>query len=202
MTLTRFAALDCLLAAFAAPAPAQQDLRATLFAEADRALEQARAVSADLLSPAAFGRGTEAYAAAEADLARGRNMERIRSTLTAATRSFTEAREAAEIANVTLAAVIKTRADATNANASTFAAELWAEAGESFDSAARRLESGDIRGARSRADEAEALFRDAELTAIKAQYLSQTRALLAEAEQSRVPRLAPRTYEKARGLLA
>ena len=202
MTLTRFAALVCLLAAFAARAPAQQDLRATLFTEADRALEQARAVSADLLSPAAFGRGTEAYAAAEADLARGRNMERIRSTLTAATRSFTEAREAAEIANVTLAAVIKTRADATNANASTFAAELWAEAGESFDSAARRLESGDIRGARSRADEAEALFRDAELTAIKAQYLSQTRALLAEADQARVSRLAPRTYEKARSLLA
>jgi len=202
MTLTRFAALACLLAAFAAPAPAQQDLRATLFAETDRALEQARAASADLLSPAAFGRGTEAYAAAEADLARGRNMERIRSTLASATRSFTEAREAAEIANVTLAAVIKTRADATNANASTFAAELWAEASESFDSAARRLESGDIRGARSRADEAEALFRDAELTAIKAQYLSQTRALLAEADQARVPRLAPRTYEKARSLLA
>src|SRR5689334_8792776 len=202
MTLIRFAVLTCLLATVAARAPAQGDLRATLFAEADRALEQARAASADLLAPAAFARGTEAYAGAEADLARGRNMERIRSTLSSATRSFTEAREAAEIANVTLAAVIKTRADATNANASTFAADLWAEASESFDSAARRLESGDIRGARSRADEAEALFRDAELTAIKAQYLSQTRALLAEADQARVPRLAPRTYEKARSLLA
>jgi outer membrane protein OmpA-like peptidoglycan-associated protein len=46
------------------------------------------------------------------------------------------------------------------------------------------------------------MFRDAELTAIKAQYLSQTRALLAEAEQARVPRVAPRTYERARSLLA
>jgi outer membrane protein OmpA-like peptidoglycan-associated protein len=202
MASTRFAVLFCLLAALAARAPAQTDLRTTLFAEADRALEQARTAGADLLAPAAFARGTESYAAAEADLARGRNMERIRSTLTSATKSFTEAREAAEIANVTLAAVIKTRADATNANASTFAAELWAEASESFDSAARRLETGDIRGSRSRADEAQALFRDAELTAIKAQYLSQTRALLAEADQARVPRLAPRTYEKARSLLA
>ena len=139
---------------------------------------------------------------AEADLTRGRNVERIRTTLASATRAFTEAGEAAEIANVTLASVIKTRDDATNANASTFASELWTEAGESFDSAARRLETGDIRGARSRADEAEALFRDAELTAIKAQYLSQTRALLAEADQARVPRFAPRTYEKARSLLA
>src|SRR5918993_105523 len=202
MVSTRFAVFASLLFAFAAYAPAQEDLRATLFAAADRAREQARSADAELLAPVAFARGAEAYAGAEADFERGRNMERIRDALTSAARSFTDAAEAAEIANVTLAAVIKTRADATNADADTFAAELWGEASERFDSAARRLETGDIRGARSRADEAEALFRDAELTAIKAQYLSQTRALLAEADQARVPRLAPRTYEKARSLLA
>jgi outer membrane protein OmpA-like peptidoglycan-associated protein len=173
-----------------------------LFAEADRALAAARAADAELLAPATFTRGLEAYASAENDLARGRNIDRIRSSLAAASRTFGEARDAAEIASVTLAAVLKTRADASNANAATFAAELWAEAGSSFANAARRLETGDIRGARSRADEAEALYRDAELTAIKAQYLSQTRALLAEAESARVPRLAPRTFEKARSLLA
>jgi outer membrane protein OmpA-like peptidoglycan-associated protein len=188
--------------ALATTAPAQQDLRGTLFVEVDRALEQARAANAELLAPNTFTRGLEAYAAAEADLARGRNIERVRAALTDATRAFGEARDAAEIADVTLAALIKTRADAVNANAPTFAAELWTEATESFMSAAQRLESGDIRGARGRADEAEALFRDAELTAIKAQYLSQTRALLAEADQARVPRLAPKTYEKARALLA
>jgi outer membrane protein OmpA-like peptidoglycan-associated protein len=178
------------------------NLRATLFADVDRALEAARAANAELLAPTAFTRGLEAYATAEADLARGRNVERVRSTLASATGAFTDSKEAAEIASVTLASVLKTRADATNADAATFAAELWAEAGESFDSAARRLEEGDIRGARSRADEAEVLFRDAELTAIKAQYLSQTRALLAQADQARVPRLAPKTYERARALLA
>jgi outer membrane protein OmpA-like peptidoglycan-associated protein len=188
--------------AFVAQAPAQQDLRATLFVEADRALAEARASNAELLAPATFARGMESYAAAESDLARGRNMERIRSALASSARAFAEAGDAAEIANVTLAGVIKTRADAANANAATFAAELWTEASESFDTAARRLETGDIRGARGRADEAEALYRDAELTAIKAQYLSQTRALLAEADQARVSRLAPRTYEKARALLA
>jgi OOP family OmpA-OmpF porin len=202
MISTRLAVLFCLLAALAGRAPAQDNLRATLFAEADRALEQARAANAELLAPAAFARGTDAYLGAEADLTRGRSVERISSSLASASRAFAEAADAAEIANVTLAAVIKTRADATNANAATFAAELWTEASELFDSAARRLESGDIRGSRSRADEAETLFRDAELTAIKAQYLSQTRALLAEADQARVPRVAPRTYEKARSLLA
>lgn len=196
--------LACLLVAIAAAAqePAPRDLRATLFVAADQALAAARAANAELLAPATFNRGLEAYAAAESDLARGRNIDRIREALSTAEGAFAEAGDAAEIANITLAAVIKTRADAANANAATFAAELWAEASEGFDTAARRLETGDIRGARSRADEAEALYRDAELTAIKAQYLSQTRALLAEADQARVPRLAPRTYEKARALLA
>ena len=117
MTLTRFVVLACLLTMFAAQAPAQQDLRATLFVEADRALARARAANAELLAPAMFASGAEAYAAAESDLERGRNMERIRSELATAARAFTEAGDAAEIANVTLASVIKTRADAANANA-------------------------------------------------------------------------------------
>lgn len=181
---------------------AQAELRATLFASADEALARARAADAELLAPGTFTRALESYASAESDFARGRNMERVRNVLATAARQFGEAADAAEIASVTLASVIKTRADATNANAARFAAELWTEASEQFTAAARRLESGDIRGARGRADEAETLYRDAELTAIKAQYLSQTRALLAEAEQARVPRLAPKTYEKALSLLA
>ena len=178
-----------------------QDLRGTLFEETDQAFEAARNANASLLSPQLFADGLEAYAAAESDLERGRNLDRIRNRLSVSFTAFTNATEASEIAGITLASLLKTRDDAIQAQASNFAAELWADAEEMFDSTARRLESGNIRGARTRADEAEALFRDAELTAIKAQYLSQTRALLAQAEQARVPRYAPVTFEKATLLL-
>jgi OmpA-OmpF porin, OOP family len=178
-----------------------QDLRSTLFEQADRLLEAAREADAELLAPQTFERALAAYREAESDLERGRNMERIRGSLTVAERQFTAAAQAADIARVTLASLIKTRDDAMGASAETFAADLWAEAQAGFDSAARRLESGDIRGARTRGQEAEALYRDAELTAIKAQYLSQTRALLAQAEQLRVPRYAPRTFARAQELL-
>src|SRR5690606_32721799 len=141
------------------------------------------------------------YESAENDLARGRNMDRIRSSLATATNAFNAATEAAEIASITLASLIKTRADAENADADTFAAKQWSDASELFATAARRREAGAIRGARNRAEEAEALYRDAELTAIKAQYLSQTRALLAQAEQLRVQRTAPITLAKAQALL-
>ena len=192
-----------LAAAFAlAQGAAAQDLRSTLFEAADEALEAAQAANAPLLAPRAYGNGLAAYADAENDLARGRNIDRIRNRLNTAISAFHEAIEAAEIASITLAPLIKTRDDALNARAQNFAVELWAEGEDVFNGASRRLESGDIRGARSRAEEAEALFRDAELTAIKAQYLSQTRALLAQADQARVPRYAPRTYARAQALLA
>ena len=178
-----------------------QDLRSTLFAEAESAREAAREGEAQLLAPNAFERGAEAFADAEEDFARGRNMDRIRGDLADAAAAFAQALEAAEIARITLASLIKTRDDALNASADTFAVEVWAQAQDLFDGAVRRLEAGDIRGARSRAEEAEASYRDAELTAIKAQYLSQTRALLAQAEQARVPRYAPKTYARAQSLL-
>jgi outer membrane protein OmpA-like peptidoglycan-associated protein len=186
----------------AAGAAAQDDLRATLFNETDAALEAARAADAEFLAPDTFARALEVYGAAEEDFARGRNIERIRLELNNANELFNASAEAAEIATVTLASLIKTRDDASTANAATFATELWTSAEEAFNGAVRRLESGDIRGARSRGEEAEALYRDAELTAIKAQYLSQTRALLAQAEQLRVPRYAPKTFAHAQELLA
>jgi outer membrane protein OmpA-like peptidoglycan-associated protein len=185
-----------------ASAGAQDDVRSRLFNATDTVLERARAAEAELLAPETFARALEVYAGAAEDFARGRSIERIRIALDQTTELATAATEAAESAKVTLASLIKTRDDATAANAATFAGELWAGAEETFDAAARRLESGDIRGARSRADEAEALYRDAELTAIKAQYLSQTRALLAQAEQLRVPRYAPKTFARAQELLA
>src|SRR6185503_6033024 len=126
MTSTRsLLALASMLAmlVFAAPGHAQQNLRATLFAEADRAQASAKAKNAELLAPATFNRALESYTAADGDLARGRNMERIKSTLATATKAFNDAAQAAEIANVTLASVIKTRGDATRANAVTFAAD-------------------------------------------------------------------------------
>jgi outer membrane protein OmpA-like peptidoglycan-associated protein len=179
-----------------------QNTRGQLFNATDAARERATTADAELLAPATFSRALEMYGQAEEDFARGRGIDRIRIALDQATGLFTTATEAAESAKVTLASLIKTRDDATAANATSFATELWTSAEETFDGAARRLESGDIRGARSRADEAETLYRDAELTAIKAQYLSQTRALLAEAEQLRVPRYAPKTFARAQELLA
>jgi outer membrane protein OmpA-like peptidoglycan-associated protein len=193
--------LGLLLGATLFAGASAQDIRATLFAAANTALEEARSAQANLLAPRAFERGAVAYTDAEADLERGRSLERITSRLEAATTFFAEATTLANVASDVLAASIETRTDATDADAETFAPEIWQQAEAAFDAAARRLEAGDADTARERSMEAEALYSDAELAAIKAQHLSRTQALLAQAEQARVPRIAPQTFARAAGLL-
>ena len=127
------------VAVFLAAASAiAQDTPEAVFEAADARLAEARTANAELLSPANFERAMERYADAEEDLARGRPTDRIRTTLNEVIRLLDQAIGASEIAAVTLAAMVKTREDAENADAQTFASELWAEAEEQFDEAARQ----------------------------------------------------------------
>src|SRR5690606_21362773 len=96
----RILAVSLLALVLASPSVAQEDLRATLFAQADAARSAAFEAEAERLAPAAFERGREAYAAAEEDFERGRNMERIRNRLADATQAFNAAAEAASIAKI------------------------------------------------------------------------------------------------------
>ncbi len=179
-----------------------QDLRSPLFQAADAALTAAETANAAVLAPAAFETGMDNYTAAENDLARGRSINRIQNRLAAAEAAFSEAVETAEVAAIAFAPLIATREEALNARADIFAVELWNDAEASFKAASRRLESANSAAVSNRAAATEVLYRDAELTAIKAQNLSQTRALLAQARQDGVPQYAPRTYAQAQELLA
>ncbi len=190
------------LALALAHSAAAQTLRDSLFAEADRAFAAAREANAELLAPRSYERGQKAYASAEQGLERGRNVEYIRSRLADATARFDEAAQAATLTRTTLAATLKTRDDARNAEAPALSQPIWADAEKAFGRAISELERGDLKDGRRYGIEAETLYRDAELGAIKTKYLSETRQLLADAERARVSRYAPATLQKSRDLLA
>jgi len=181
---------------------AQNELRETFFRDADAAKAEAIDVNAELLAPRNYSRGLDEYEDAEEALERGRNIEIVRKNAAAATEYFAAAAEAARLANTALAQVMKSRQDAANARAPELAPEIWSEAQRKFGDAIRLLERGDLKGSKRRDIEATSLYRDAELVAIKAQYLSETRRLLADADRARVGRYAPITLEKAKQLLA
>ena len=181
---------------------AQDELRKTFFKEADAAKAAADAANAQLLAPRSYARGMDEYKDAEYALERGRNIETVRSNAADAARYFKTATTAAELASTALAQVMKSRQDAANARAPEFSPEIWSEAQRTFGDAIRLLERGDLKGSKRRDIEATSLYRDAELVAIKAQYLGETRDLLAQADRARVGRYAPITLGKAKQLLA
>ena len=147
-------------------------------------------------------RAREHYRDAERKLERGGSIESIREDLADAARALRKAVDATRLATVTLTSAIQARNDAEEAQASRFASDDWRAAEEKFAWAAIRLEDGNVNAARKRAADAEKRYREAELVAIKGNYLDETRRLIAQAKTDRVGRLAPITLEKAETLLA
>jgi outer membrane protein OmpA-like peptidoglycan-associated protein len=181
---------------------AQDELRKTFFRDADAAKAAAESVNASLLAPRAWERGLSEYTEAGSALERGRNIEYVRDNASDAVRYFREAEEKARLAQTKFAQVLKSRQDAANAEAPKRSPELWQDAQRKFADAIRYLERGDLKSASRREIEATGLYRDAELVAIKDQYLAETRQLLANADRARVGRYAPITLSKAKQLLA
>jgi outer membrane protein OmpA-like peptidoglycan-associated protein len=181
---------------------AQDELRKTFFKDADAAKAAAEAAQASLLAPRAWERGIKEYRDAEEALERGRNIEWVRDNAADASRYFREATQKAELARTKFAQVLKSRQDAANAQAPELSPDLWQQAQRKFGEAIRYLGRGDLKSAGRRDVGATGLYRDAELVAIKAQYLSETRRLLADADRARVGRYAPITLGKAKKLLA
>jgi outer membrane protein OmpA-like peptidoglycan-associated protein len=181
---------------------AQNELRKTFFKEADAARKAADALDAELLAPRSYSEGADDYAAAENALERGRNIEYVRRKISDAEENFRAATKTADLAHTALAQVMKSRQDAANARAPELAKDTWDKAQREFGAAIRYLERGDLKNAKKNDIEATTYYRDAELIAIKAQYLSETRRLLADADRARVGRYAPITLGKAQQLLA
>jgi hypothetical protein len=181
--------LPFILALLCAHAALADDaLRETFFREADAARAAAVKANAELLAPRSYSRAVKEYSDAEEGLKRGRNIEFVRTNAAEAANHFKTATEAATLASTALAQVMKSRQDAANAGAPQRSAELWEKAQREFGDAVRLLERGDLKGAKRKDIEATSLYRDAELIAIKAEYLTDTRRLLEQAEQARADR--------------
>ena len=197
----------CLLAIWSVSALAQEsavltELRSSLFETTDGALSDANKARASLLAPTFYARGAEYYRRAEGTLAGRGNIESIRKDLDRATAAFREAAQQATLARATFESTLKAREDAMSVGAESYASEEWGQAKQTFTEAAVRLEKGRLERAQQEGYSAELLFRDAELTAIKANYLNETRSLLEKAREAKADRYAPRSYQDASRLLA
>jgi outer membrane protein OmpA-like peptidoglycan-associated protein len=200
MVAALFATSMPLVGAAATPATtAVQDPRLASFAAA---IDKARTEQVDALAPAEFAKVIAAFDDASKDAVRGRNPERVRERIAEGQAALQSASLAAAATREALSSVIKTREDTINAGAPRLAPESWQKAAERFDQAARAAEKNDLKNAQKRAAEAEVLLRDAELIAIKNALLTEARGLIAQADEQKIEKFAPRTLQAARKNLA
>ncbi len=205
MTVVKFIAFKTLALivlwgfAFAAQADA---LRKSLFAETESLLQEAKSADAPLLAPVSFSRAMAAYNKADKRYQKNQGVDKIKKDLVAADEQLRKAIETIQLATITFGSAIKARNDARGVDAARLSADEWKKAEKQFRAAAETLETGSLASARKKSEEAEASYREAELMAIKASYLSQTREYIAKAKKEKVDRHAPLTLKSAQTLLA
>ncbi len=178
-----------------------QNIKETLFKDAEKSMNSALKLKADVLSPTNFESASEYYKEAEEDFKNGGDLNDIKEALTKSIFYSNKAKKVVELAKVTCSGAIKAREDAVSANAEKNATELWKEAEEKFRDACEQLEEGDTEDAEEISKEAEEMYRKAELAAIKAAYLEDTWELLKKADDEDIADKAPKTLKKAKELI-
>ena len=177
------------------------DVKTVLFKEANTAMKAAKKAQADILAPKNFGEAMKRYKKAEDELKKGKDLDDIRKNLSEACTYFQKAIDATKLAEVTFPNLMKARTDAQYTGSPKFSSNLWTEAEKKFNDAAGELEDGDLNDAREEAAEAEKLYRQAELEAIKTNYLQETRELLKKADEKDVEDYAPKTLQLSQQLV-
>lgn len=187
--------------AFGASADPIDELRSSLFEAANQSLRRANEAQASVLAPTSYAEAADHYRRAEDTLESGGSIDSIRRDLERAASLFDKAAKHSAVALPTFEPTLQARQDAASSDAKTYAAEQWRKAEESFGDAAIKLEQGRLKPAQRGGKKAEQLYRDAELAAIKANYLNETRSLLGKAEDVRADRYAPHSFTTAAQLL-
>ena len=178
------------------------ELKDSLFSSAKSALKEANALNASILAPVSYSEGADLYRSAENRYSKSQSVARIEKELKEATVQFRKSSKAAKVAQLTFKTTIQARNDAEGVGSEKLSASEWEKAESRFQQATRTLETGNMKRAKARATEAEKLYRDAELIAIKGNYLNQTRAMIDKANKLKVKKYAPKTLERATKLLA
>ncbi|MDF1545914.1 MAG: OmpA family protein [bacterium] len=179
-----------------------EKVKALMFHEADSILAVSHDVQADLLAPKSTKKAIELYSEASSDYDKGKDINSIKKKLKETVRYLGKSMDAVDMANVTFKDMLTLRTNALRADAHENASDSWQKAEKKFEEAAIQLEEGDVNDAKKKADEASNIYRQAELTAIKTNYLDNTRDLLTKAEDSDVKDKAPVTLTKAKDLVS
>jgi outer membrane protein OmpA-like peptidoglycan-associated protein len=179
-----------------------QSVKQRLFDGAYLAQQAAEQAQAPFLAPANYQFGQEALTKAERLYSKGKPVEVVREQLVTAIGFYELSKGVVKKAETELATALSARKAGQAMNAKTHSPKDWMKAEKLLATAIVQLEEEKLGRAKKTEEKAILLYRDVELVAIKAEYLNETRALIAEAEQQKIGKFAPLTLRRAKELLA
>lgn len=197
----RLMAIVCIGFMLIAEGHAEDAARAALFQKVEAAFKVANRVDANQLAPRAYAEAVELFESANERYEKGQSLSRIQSEVDEAEKLLRQSVKSASVARKVLVEVIASRSNAIRADAEKYSNAKWTSAEKKFTNAALRLEAGKEKAAQKLAEEAVQEYGEAELDAIKANYLTETRALIDQAKKDKVGRAAPITLARAEQLL-
>ena len=164
--------------------------------------ENPKVMKSDILSPMEYDKALEYYRNAEEKFDKQKGIEKVEDLLTESVNYFNRSVDFSISAKTVFANSLNARKDALSAGADLYAKELWLDAEKQFREAAEQLEKGDRDDSYAESVKAIAIYREAELLAIKTDLLDETRNILKKADEMDVADKAPKTLKKAKSLLA
>jgi len=172
-----------------------------LFGDLKQQIAEAEAAHAEVLSPERFAKAIKFYKDADNTFHQARNLESVRADIARSQEWLNKAMQVVEISAITFTQAVQNRENALSADAPKFAAIAWQAAEKALRDAANEIEDGDLRDAREAARQVANLYQQAELEAIKTNYLSGAQALLKQAKEEKADRYATKTFIDAKLLL-
>ncbi|MFC2087269.1 OmpA family protein [Bacteroidota bacterium] len=194
--------LSCLVILLASINNYAQQTKGVVFKQANSAWAEAKIKQADILSPMEYDKAVEFYRNAEEKFDKQKGIEKVEGLLTESVNYFNRSVDFSISAKTVFANSLNARGDALSAGANLYAKELWLDAEKRFREAAEQLEKGDRDDSYAESVKAIAIYRKAELSAIKTDLLDETRKILKKADEMDVADKAPKTLKKAKSLLA
>jgi outer membrane protein OmpA-like peptidoglycan-associated protein len=179
-----------------------QQTKSAIFKQADEAQLNAKAMKADLLAPSEYSKAVDYYEDAEKDFDKKKGIEKVEENLREAVIYFNRSIDFSHSAKIVFANSLNAREDALSAGADYYSKDLYFEAEEQFVKAVKELEKGDRDDSYKESVKAIEIYRQAELSAIKKNLLTETKKLIEEAEDMKVDKEAPKTLAKAKSLLS
>jgi len=181
---------------------AQSSAKEKFFADYEALINKIQGDNGEVLSPENYAQAVEYFEEANKAYEEKEGTSEIRELLEQSAQYAHAAEKVINLAMVTIKSAIEARDAALDAEAPLYAQELWEEAEDIFKNAATNLEDDDVDDAREYGTEAEQVYRQAELLAIKNGILGEAREAVQLAREQKADEWAYRTFTDARNLLA